>query len=122
MESKHEYLPNMHEDAVLSIPKAKRLRFKFDPQTKTENGCDWLRFYRDAGRSHEITELTVTGTTFPKEPITIDAGTIYTRFHSDGSCQYWGYKFEVLALPAWRALASVDAPLHRAGAANGGLL
>ena len=93
-ESAHPYSNNMNEVKCISCPGATRIRFEFDPQTKTENGCDWLYFYRDEALSDQIAELNCTGTTKPTEHVTISADRVWMKFHSDGSNTDWGYKFE----------------------------
>lgn len=39
---------------VVRIPGAKRLTVSFDPQTATEGGCDWIRFYSDSAHNDTI--------------------------------------------------------------------
>ena len=38
----------------MKIPGAKRLLVSFDPQTATEDGNDWVRFYSDAAHNDTI--------------------------------------------------------------------
>ena len=39
---------------IVHIPGAKRLLVSFDPQTVTEGGCDYVRFYADSAHTSTI--------------------------------------------------------------------
>ena len=95
VESTHPYDNNMDVDDVISIPGAKGLRIEFDPQCYTESGCDPLRFYEGPGRSGEIKCFSGQGEA-TWQAFDVPGDTVYTYFHSDGSVNYWGYKFEVI--------------------------
>jgi hypothetical protein len=45
IESKHPYDNSMDEYQSYTFKGAKRLSISFDPQSQTENGCDYLRLY-----------------------------------------------------------------------------
>ncbi|CAG9330078.1 unnamed protein product [Blepharisma stoltei] len=91
----HPYDNNMDLDQEIRIPGAKKLKFVFDPQCKTESGCDPLRFYKNPGRVDEIKCISGEGETNWAQ-FEVDGEVVYTYFHSDGSVNYWGYKFEVI--------------------------
>lgn len=98
-ESTHPYDNNMDVDDVITIPGARALRIEFDPQCYTESGCDPLRFYENSGRSGELRCLSGQGeASWPNFEVPGD--TVYTYFHSDGSVNYWGYKFDVIPVGA----------------------
>ena len=97
IESTHPYDNSMDVDDVITIPGAKGLRIEFDPQCYTESGCDPLRFYENAGRTGEIKCLSGQGES-NWQSFEIPGDTVYTYFHSDGSVNYWGYKFDVIPI------------------------
>jgi hypothetical protein len=39
----HPYANSMDESSNICIPGAQSITIVFDPQTRTEAGCDWLR-------------------------------------------------------------------------------
>ncbi len=43
-ESNHPYANSMDEANTVNIPGARSITITFDPQTRTEAGCDWLRY------------------------------------------------------------------------------
>lgn len=97
VESAHPYDNSLDKDDSITIPGAKSLKIKFDPQCATESGCDYLKFYEQTGRAGEIKTCSGTGEgNWPEFEIPGD--TFYTFFHSDGSVNAWGYKFEVIPI------------------------
>ena len=99
VESTHPYDNNMDVDDSITIPGATALRIEFDPQCYTENGCDPLRFYESSGRSGELKCYSGQGEAV-WQAFEVPGDTVYTYFHSDGSVNYWGYKFEVIPVGA----------------------
>ena len=95
IESKHPYDNSMDVDDVIRIPGAKSLKITFDPQCYTENGCDPLRFYAQAGHVEELKCLSGQGEA-SWQAFEVPGDTVHTYFHSDGSVNYWGYKFDVI--------------------------
>ena len=94
IESKHPYDNSQDIDDVIQIPGAKRLKIEFDPQCYTESNCDTLRFYENSGRTGELKCFSGQGES-NWQSFEVPGDTVYTYFHSDGSVNYWGYKFTV---------------------------
>jgi hypothetical protein len=98
VETRHEYEPNLDFVGSVHIRGVTSMQVKFDGNTRTESGCDTLRFYHtnphEGGGSavHEFNGDNSRWNTF-----TWKSDTLYYRFISDGSCQYWGFKFTVTA-------------------------
>ncbi|CAG9334942.1 unnamed protein product [Blepharisma stoltei] len=97
IESPHPYNNSTDLDECISIPGADKLKIVFDPQCKTENGCDPLRFYAAPGRGDELKCFSGEGET-NWQSFEVEGDTVYTFFHSDGSVNYWGYKFDVIPI------------------------
>jgi hypothetical protein len=86
----------------ISIPGATRLEVIFDERSRTESGCDYVRFYTP--NSTQVGEEKYTGRgdsnrwagvgRTPK--LEVQGSELEARFHSDGSENDWGYKFTVL--------------------------
>ena len=95
VESKHPYDNSMDLDDVIRIAGARSLKIVFDPQCHTESGCDPLRFYAQAGHVEELKCLSGQGEA-SWQGFEVPGDTVHTYFHSDGSVNYWGYKFDVV--------------------------
>lgn len=95
-ESAHNYPDNSNFEHTVKIPFAKKYTLKFDPQCKTENGCDYLECWLDEAKSNKFARWE--GENFPKEPVVVDNPFLIFTFHSDGSVNYWGWKIEIEAL------------------------
>lgn len=94
IESNHPYDNNMRHDQIITIPGAAGLRIEFDSQCHTENGCDVLRFYKQANHVGQICENS--GRSFPD--FEVEGDTVHLFFYSDSSCVEWGYKFRVIPI------------------------
>jgi len=105
----HPYDNNMDLDQEIRIRGASKLSFVFDPQCKTENGCDPLRFYKSPGRVDEIKCYSGEGES-NWAPFEVEGDVVYTYFHSDGSVNYWGYKFDVIPEAAGSASTEIPGP------------
>jgi len=94
IESIHPYENNMRIDQVITISGAKRLVISFDLRTRTEGGCDFVRFYSLPG--HEKLLYERAGSDFPT--LEVEGNTVHFSFYSDGSGVEWGYKFTVTGI------------------------
>jgi hypothetical protein len=102
IESFHPYADNLDTYQSVSLAGAKKLTITFDEQSRTENGCDYVKFYKNDSRG-DIWGEQYTGRdgtrNFPgldgKPPLIIPASSFVLYFHSDGSNNDWGYKFKV---------------------------
>jgi hypothetical protein len=94
-ESDHPYPDSADFKHLVKVPNAKRYHLTFDPQFKTENGCDYLELWLDElkGNKHSRWE----GEGYPKERVTVENPLLYFTFHSDGSVHYWGWKITIEA-------------------------
>ena len=84
-------------DIPIEFPDAVELRIVFDKRSRTESGCDYIRFYQDQvvvgepkyhGRSGGV--WAGVGLT---PPLIVKGSSVEARFHSDGSNNDWGYHF-----------------------------
>jgi hypothetical protein len=106
IESEHPYRSCQDEDYVVSIPGATALYVAFDERTQTENWCDYVQLLKvDGARVLDETwgpERYSGSESFPgvggNEPLRLDGTNKFAlRFHSDGSCNYWGWRAVVWA-------------------------
>ncbi|CAG9317539.1 unnamed protein product [Blepharisma stoltei] len=95
-ESSHNYDNNLDLTYLVKTPQAKKYTLVFDPQCRTENGCDYLILYTDESKSSQIARWE--GENFPKEPFEVNQTQMFFTFHSDGSVNYWGWKIEIKAV------------------------
>eukprot|EP01041_Mallomonas_annulata_P000210 gene210-379_t len=104
-ESCHPYLDNSDLYTHIKCPGAKKIIIEFDPQCRTESNCDFVRFYRDEGRSSHWGLEKYFGRdgdanwpgTGGRAPLVIPSDSCVLYFHSDASNNDWGYKFTVRA-------------------------
>jgi hypothetical protein len=90
----------MDQYTEVRIPGAKKLVISFDPQSRTENGCDFVMFLDANRQSLHPTVEKYTGRdgnqNWPgcegRPPLEIDGDSCQIYFHSDGSVTDWGYK------------------------------
>jgi hypothetical protein len=95
-ESPHPYPDNSDVVHKISVPGASRLEIVFDPQSKTENNHDYVRFVLPDGRVVGDDKYTgrgdsahwagVNGT----PALVVEGSEVEARFHSDGSTNDWG--------------------------------
>lgn len=106
IESPHPYENNSNIFTPYRIRGAKKLTIIFDPQTRTESGCDYLKFFKDASHGEMWGEQYTGGkdngnSNWPgmngRPPLVIPADSFVLHFKSDSSVNDWGYKFTVLA-------------------------
>jgi hypothetical protein len=77
----------------LDFPGATDIVIEFDPQTRTENNYDYLRFYKDTNHNDFWGESKYCGRDVEQNwpglhgrpPLTIPSEKCYVYFHSDGS-------------------------------------
>ena len=50
-ESPHPYTSNMDTFKEVSLPGATEIVIQFDSQSRTENGCDYVKFYKDVSKT-----------------------------------------------------------------------
>jgi len=106
-ESDHPYNHNLDQYTPVKIPGAKKLIITFDEQTATENGCDYVRLYKDDSRTEYWGENQYTGgkdggnSNWPgmkgRPPLIINADSFVIYFHTDGSVNAWGWLMTVKA-------------------------
>ena len=109
-ESAHPYKANVNTVFKVAVRGAKRLRIKFDEQTSTEWGCDWLQFYADYDCQEQLSERFFGGRNgtdkrFPGLDGTdvlelpTRKGAVYAKFVTDYSNEDWGWKFTAESIP-----------------------
>lgn len=106
IESAHPYENNMNSFTPYSIKGAKKLTIIFDPQTRTEGGCDHVKFFKDSSQSEMWGEQYTGGkdngsSNWPgmngRPPLVIPSDHFVLHFKTDSSVVDWGYKFTVIA-------------------------
>lgn len=127
-ESDHDYHPNENVRELVKIEGATSILLEFDSACRTESGCDFFRIYSgtnvsDAGRLLQFSGnfndndcWKVYNSAEPSKILNgvrqfvVNADHFTYTFTSDGSSQYWGYKFAVaflhFASPRMRFLCS----------------
>jgi hypothetical protein len=105
-ESKHPYDNSMDEYTNIMVPNARQLIITFDPQSSTESGCDYVRFYKNSAHEEtfpgaEMFSGGLNGSTgnWPGiggcDPYVVPGNSFVLFFHSDGSVNSWGFKMFV---------------------------
>ena len=93
IESCHNYHDNARYSGSVQIVGAKGLSISFDSRCSTESGCDMLSFFRDSQMTDMIRSFSGIGNwndfSIP------DKDTIFYTFGSDGSTNYWGYRWAI---------------------------
>jgi hypothetical protein len=104
IETTHPYNNNEDRTEIIHFPGASKLTIVFDEQSKTEDGCDWVKFFLDDAQTNQAGQ-TYVGSTFPgkggKEPLEIEGERCILRWHSDHSNTDWGWK--VIITPTFGA-------------------
>jgi len=95
VESRHNYEDGVSYGGVVEIEGAASLRVSFDARCRTESGCDYLSFFKDASMSNLISRHDAGrgGSNFAD--FTVPGGCLYFHFESDSSGNTWGWKFTV---------------------------
>jgi hypothetical protein len=95
-ESPHPYPDSSDVVHKISVPGALRLEIVFDPQCRTEKGCDYVRFVLPDGRTVGDEKYTGRGDDAhwagvgSTAALVIEGSEVEARFHSDGSENDWG--------------------------------
>jgi hypothetical protein len=95
VESKHNYEDNADYGGAICIEGAGALDITFDSLCHTEGGCDHLTFYSDAGMTRSIKQYTGDPGARIWSNLSVQGGSIFFRFRSDSSTNYWGWRFTV---------------------------
>jgi hypothetical protein len=95
VESKHNYEDSADYGGAICIEGAGALNITFDSLCHTEGGCDHLTFYSDAGMSRSIKQYTGDPGARIWSNFSVQGSSIFFRFRSDGSTNYWGWRFTV---------------------------
>ncbi len=113
-ESPHPYPDNSDVVHKISLPGAIRLEIAFDELSRTESGCDFVRFHLPDGKQVGDDKYTGRNSSAhwagigPIPKLAVEGSEVEARFHSDGSQNDWGYKFTVVGF-----LADSDFPCLR---------
>ena len=103
-ESAHPYAHNVHSSETCVFKGAKKLIVTFDSKSRTENGCDYVCFYKDDSNSEMWGEKYSGGKdggssnwpgTKGTPPLEIEGNKFVLHFRTDGSVNDWGWKFSV---------------------------
>jgi hypothetical protein len=107
VESDHPYSHNLDQYTPVRIPGAKKLIVTFDEQTAVENGCDYMRIYKDDTHTEYWGENQYTGgkdggnSNWPgmkgRPPLIIPADSFVIYYHTDGSVNAWGWLMTIKA-------------------------
>lgn len=98
-ESSHPYEPNLDVYTEVRIAGALKLIITFDPQSRTEHSCDYIKFFlSDRTTTYHPSTSSFSGRdgseNFPgynsRDPLVINNDSFVLFFHSDGSVQDWG--------------------------------
>ncbi|RLN02302.1 hypothetical protein BBJ28_00003986 [Nothophytophthora sp. Chile5] len=125
-ESKHPYANSVMEYMKVTFSGASTLTITFDPQSRTEQGCDYLCFFKDKSLNdrwgaHQYCGVD-SNANWPgmedRPPLVIHADSFTLLWCTDGSNVDWGWKFTVAAefLPAFpldKGLNQLDTRAYR---------
>jgi len=108
-ESKHPYDNNTKQTFEVSFRGAVKLTIEFDPQSRTETGCDYLVLYKDRSKRERWGLDKYSGREqWPgcggRPPLEIPANSFVVYWYTDGSNNDWGWRFTVTA-----TMAQIDA-------------
>lgn len=103
MESDHPYQNNTSEYFPLKVPGAIELRVVFDKQTATEDGPDFVTFYKNDAHDSYWADHKFYGGHFGNwpgfrknpEPLIIPADSFVLYWFTDSSATDWGWKLTV---------------------------
>jgi hypothetical protein len=104
-ESKHPYENNTKQTFEVTVRGAVKLNIEFDPQSRTETGCDYLVFYKDRSKRERWGMDKYSGRdNWPgcggRPPLEIPASSFVVYWYTDGSNYDWGWRFTVTATMA----------------------
>jgi len=103
-ESAHPYTHNMNSLEEHFFKGAKKLTITFDTKSSTENGADYVCFYKDQSRSEMYGEKYTGGKDgcssnwpgcYGRPPLVIPGNKFTLLFRTDGSVNDWGWKFTI---------------------------
>lgn len=106
LESEHPYQSNMDQYVEVHITGATKCTISFSPESRTEHGCDYLKFFTLDRSSTFHPEIEMFSgrdgsQNWPgcegRAPLIINSSRFVVYFHSDGSVQDWGYRFTIKA-------------------------
>jgi hypothetical protein len=125
-ESKHPYANSVLEYMKVTFSGAATLTISFDPQSRTEQGCDYLCFFKDKSLTDRWGAYQYCGVgtdaNWPgvddRPPLVISADSFTLLWTTDGSNVDWGWKFNVTAdflpeFPLDKSLTQLDARSYR---------
>ncbi|RLN93241.1 hypothetical protein BBJ28_00005902 [Nothophytophthora sp. Chile5] len=125
-ESKHPYANSVMEYMKVTFSGASTLTVTFDPQSRTEQGCDYLCFFKDKSLNdrwgaHQYCGVDSNANwpgTEDRPPLVIHADSFTLLWCTDGSNVDWGWKFTVTAeflpeFPLGKRLNQLDARAYR---------
>ncbi|ETL24524.1 hypothetical protein L916_21469, partial [Phytophthora nicotianae] len=125
-ESKHPYANSVMEYMKVTFSGASTLTITFDSQSRTEQGCDYLCFFKDKSLTDRWGAYQYCGVgsdaNWPgvedRPPLVILADSFTLLWATDGSNVDWGWKFNVTAeflpeFPLNKTLKQLDARSYR---------
>ncbi|KAK1947830.1 putative E3 ubiquitin-protein ligase HERC1 [Phytophthora citrophthora] len=125
-ESKHPYANSVMEYMKVTFSGASTLTITFDAQSRTEQGCDYLCFFKDKSLTDRWGAYQYCGVgsdaNWPgvedRPPLVIPADSFTLLWTTDGSNVDWGWKFNVTAeflpeFPRDKTLKQLDARSYR---------
>lgn len=125
-ESKHPYANSVHEYMTVTFSGASTLRVTFDPQSRTEVGCDYLCFFKDKTLTDRWGLYQFSGVedtanwpgTGGRPPLVIPADSFTMLWCTDATNVEWGWKFTVNAefpsvVPLSLPLGQLDKRAHQ---------
>ncbi|KAG1697492.1 hypothetical protein DVH05_015941 [Phytophthora capsici] len=125
-ESKHPYANSVMEYMKVTFSGASTLTITFDSQSRTEQGCDYLCFFKDKSLTDRWGSYQYCGVgsdaNWPgvedRPPLVIPADSFTLLWTTDGSNVDWGWKFNVTAeflpeFPRDKTLKQLDARSYR---------
>jgi hypothetical protein len=95
VESKHNYEDRADYCGAVCMEGAGALNITFDCLCHTESGCDILTFYSDAEMTRPIKQYHGDPGNSNWSNFSVQGSSISFAFKSDGSCNYWGWRFTV---------------------------
>jgi hypothetical protein len=94
-ETTHDYADNMDEVRLLEYPFAVKFVITFDPDSCTEDRCDFLEIFTDSRHRNNNLIATLTGNRDQacwRHKYVFESCQLVFRFFSDSSVHCWGYR------------------------------
>jgi tRNA A37 threonylcarbamoyladenosine biosynthesis protein TsaE len=98
-ESMHDYESNTDELIHVHVPGVESMTITFDDECRTENGHDFVQFFRDQAMHNDLTEKISGKNQWPgassgtEDAIVVKGDSCWMKWETDGSSEYWGWKF-----------------------------